>query len=155
MEMDNQAVGMSMEKTPVFRVGQRVIITLPRSDFFYRFDGKIGIIKEVNTMIKGPEYTIDIDDREKEIKLLEHEIEPYNPDLLEQHKELKCPECREQPIYVRIPDNIKSVKIIIFKCLFSATFDIESSVEEMQAKLDAAHKSGKLKEFGIRLSGEK
>lgn len=65
-----------MEKTkPKFGIGQEVKITIPRDDFDYKFDGKIGIITDITNLSDQPEYSLEIDGKKIGIHFLEQDLE--------------------------------------------------------------------------------
>lgn len=133
-----------------FKVGERVIVDVPRDDVYFRFDGRTGIIKRVISTVSKTAYIVKLDKSMEEIQFSEGDLEMYRePSLLEQHMELKCPECGKPPKWVTMPPNQK-IKIVVFECLFSATFDINQNVKEMQKRLNEAKKTGKLESFGIK-----
>lgn len=59
-------------------------------------------------------------------------------------RQLKCPECGEAVLHYHIEEDCESV---VFRCLFSATFDRGISPENAQRKLDEFKKSGKMQEW--------
>mgnify|MGYP001560535008 FL=1 len=137
--------------TAKFKIGQKVKLSIPRDDLDYKFDGKIGIIENVIALSKDPEYSIKfMDGTNTGLHFLERDLMGYSgKDIKDQHINLKCPECGCMPLHIFVPDNDDKVKVVIFKCFFSATFNISDATEQMQQKLDEAKKTGKLKEFGI------
>ena len=60
-------------------------------------------------------------------------------------KQLKCPECGE-PVLSHVIDDQKNIEVVVFKCLFSATFDRGISPEDAQKKLAEFKSSGKMRE---------
>ena len=136
--------------TSKFWIGERVIVDVPRDDIYSGFDGKTGIINRVISSVSKTGYIIKFDKSGEEIQFSEEDLKMYRePSLLEQHMELECPECGKPPKWVT-PLKTQKVKIVLFECLFSATFDIDQNVEEMQKRLDEAKKTGKLGSFGIK-----
>lgn len=138
---------------PKFWVGERIIVDVPRDDVYYKFDGKTGIIKEViSIVLKGlkASYIVKLDKSGEELQCSEEDLKMYRePSLLEQHMELECPECGKPPKWVTILKNQK-IKIVVFECFFSGTFDFDQNPEEMQKKLDESKRAGKLESFGIK-----
>lgn len=59
-------------------------------------------------------------------------------------KGLKCPECGEGVLHTNIEED---VEVVVFRCLFSATFDRGVSVEDAQKKLDEFKKSGRMQKW--------
>ena len=59
-------------------------------------------------------------------------------------KTLKCPECGEGVLSTHIEEDTETV---VFKCMFSATFDRGVSPEDAQKKLDEFKSSGKMLEW--------
>ena len=138
---------------PKFKVGQKVIVNLPRDDIEYEFDGMIGVIDKMSDLSALCEYKIKFDTKSKEgVYFLESSLEEYSSEkIIERTIGLKCPDCGQGVIEV-IPHNDDkiNVKVVIFECLFSATFNMEDSLNEMQQKLDEAKKTGKLKDLRIK-----
>jgi hypothetical protein len=60
--------------------------------------------------------------------------------------ELKCPECGAE-VLSRYQDSEHGLLVIIFKCLFSATFEDNLTNEEMQRRLDEFKSSGRMLEW--------
>ena len=65
----------------------------------------------------------------------------------------KCPECGEGVMSVT-PSFDQKIKVVIFNCLFSATFDLWDNLAKMQERLDEAKKIGKLESWGIKRGDE-
>lgn len=59
-------------------------------------------------------------------------------------KNLKCPECGEGVLATHIEEDNETV---VFKCLFSATFDRGVQPEEAQKKLNEFKSSGRMLEW--------
>lgn len=59
-------------------------------------------------------------------------------------KELRCPECRAPVLATHIEEDCE---VVVFKCLFSATFDRGVQPDEAQKHLDAFKSSGKMLEW--------
>jgi len=59
---------------------------------------------------------------------------------------LHCPRCGADVLTTR-HDSQKKVIVVIFKCIFSATFDDDLSEDEMQKQLDKFESSGKMEEW--------
>lgn len=136
---------------PKFKIGQKVRLSIPRNDLDYKFDGKIGVIENIIELGKDPEYTIKfLDGTNTGPHFLERDMEEYSgKDLKDQHMSLICPICKCKPFHIFVPDNDDSVKVVIFKCMYSATFDIQDKTDEMQQKLDKAKEEGKLDLGGL------
>lgn len=50
-------------------------------------------------------------------------------------KKLKCPECGAETVFYTIDENA-NVEVVVFECLFSATFDRGISPEEAERLLE-------------------
>lgn len=136
-----------MKNDPKFGLGQRVIVSIPLGDIYNKFDGKTGIVESINTLTSFPEYNLKFDDGSPAgIHFLESDLEAYSSErIVERTLGLKCPECKKGVIQV-IPliDENQKIKVVVFECLFSGTFNLWDNLAEMQQKLDEAKKLGKL-----------
>lgn len=129
-----------------FKVGQRVKISIPRNDMDYKYDEKIGTIERISTLSSDPEYTIKLaDGMTPGIHFLEQDLELFSEkNLKDEYVGLICPACEKGVREIIIPDNNDKVKVVVFECLFSATFDVQDKVKDMQIKLNKAKKDGTL-----------
>lgn len=59
-------------------------------------------------------------------------------------KKLKCPECGQVVLTTHIERNLE---VVVFRCLFSATFDRGIQPEEAQARLDEFKTTGKMADW--------
>jgi uncharacterized Zn finger protein len=57
---------------------------------------------------------------------------------------LKCPECGEVPSIIRAENNLL---VVVFKCMFSATFNVDITPEEAQKRLDEFKTSGNMQKW--------
>ena len=112
---------------PKFKIGQRVIVSIPLGDRDYQFDGWTGEIEDINTLTILPEYDIKLDNGYKTgLHFLESDLEPYSDEkIVERTIGLKCPECGKSVSNVLPVNNGNmKIKVVIFECLFSATFNL-------------------------------
>lgn len=63
-------------------------------------------------------------------------------------EKLRCPECGEGVLHRYVDEQHE---VVVFKCLFSATFDKGINAEEAQKKLDEFKSSGRMKEWAQTL----
>lgn len=61
-------------------------------------------------------------------------------------KGLKCPECGASVLHTNI-DTVRDIEVVVFRCLFSATFDRGISPEDAQKRLDEFKSSGNMQKW--------
>lgn len=59
-------------------------------------------------------------------------------------KNLKCPECGETVLITRIEED---VEVVVFKCMFSATFNRGIQPDEAQKRLNEFKSSGNMQKW--------